>query len=619
MGRHLIQQTATVLAGPHGSSGAPIVELIKVTASSILEVVILSSIGYYFARRGIIDKQTQNKINKINVSLFTPALLFSKVAFSLNPRRLAELIIVPAGFVIVSVTSALSAWILSKMFRLSKGQRNFSIACAISPNSNSLPVALMQSLVATVPQLHWEEEGEPEDTVNGMLGRALTYLVLYSTLGMFVRWSLGAKLLSTVEEEEQQEQPQSVLGGQYRDEPGQAEEGGARPRTARLVDYENENGQAPHIRVEEPAEDRGGAPEPLTDGGRPPVPKPSRTRSGPPAWARSFPNTPQGGASPDDSVDGDQEANLATQTRDNAKKVLHRVVIVPAQAVYGFMTPPLWAAVLSLVVALIQPLQRLLDSIDPLVGALENSGACSIPLTMLVLGAYFIEDKKAVKKSMPANSEDPAAQSSEESAGNAQRGRQGSADPWLGGREPEVAAASSSRSSLPWMKNPWSGGSVNGSEYASEYAGSEAGVDSRGETTRSSTAAAVGMSSSSMTKSPEEKAEERKTTMERRTILVSILSRMIVTPLLLIPPMAWYAIATRYNVMDDPVFITSACLIIGSPPALTLAQISQTTSGGNNTLEKLISKTIFVSYAVLAAPTTILLVLAGLLIAEYDH
>ena len=108
--------------------------------------------------------------------------------------------------------------------------------------------------------------------------------------------------------------------------------------------------------------------------------------------------------------------------------------------------------------------------------------------------------------------------------------------------------------------------------------------------------------------------------MERRTIVVAILSRMIVTPLLLIPPMAWYAIATRYNVMDDPVFITSACLIIGSPPALTLAQISQSTgSGGGGTLEKLISKTIFVSYAVLAAPTTILLVLSALLIAEYDH
>jgi len=41
----------------------------------------------------------------------------------------------------------------------------------------------MQSLVVTVPGLKWEED----DDVSAMLGRALTYLVLYSTLGMVVR------------------------------------------------------------------------------------------------------------------------------------------------------------------------------------------------------------------------------------------------------------------------------------------------------------------------------------------------------------------------------------------------------------------------------------------------
>lgn len=71
--------------------------------------------------------------------------------------------------------------------------------------------------------------------------------------------------------------------------------------------------------------------------------------------------------------------------------------------------------------------------------------------------------------------------------------------------------------------------------------------------------------------------------------------------------------------MDDPVFIAAACLIVGSPPALTLAQITSQKANGNPGFERLISKTIFVSYAILAAPTTILLVLSALLIAENDH
>jgi len=50
-------------------------------------------------------------------------------------------------------------------------------------NSNSLPIALIQSLVVEVPGLKWGHD----DTKDQMLGRALTYLVLYSTLGMMVR------------------------------------------------------------------------------------------------------------------------------------------------------------------------------------------------------------------------------------------------------------------------------------------------------------------------------------------------------------------------------------------------------------------------------------------------
>ena len=49
-------------------------------------------------------------------------------------------------------------------------------------NSNSLPVALMQSLATTVPLLKWGSD----DTIDAMFGRSLTYLVVFSTLGMIV-------------------------------------------------------------------------------------------------------------------------------------------------------------------------------------------------------------------------------------------------------------------------------------------------------------------------------------------------------------------------------------------------------------------------------------------------
>lgn len=59
------------------------------------------------------------------------------------------------------------------------------MAAAMFMNSNSLPIALMQSLVVTVPGLKWDQD----DNKDAMVGRALTYLVLHSTLGMMVRSS----------------------------------------------------------------------------------------------------------------------------------------------------------------------------------------------------------------------------------------------------------------------------------------------------------------------------------------------------------------------------------------------------------------------------------------------
>jgi auxin efflux carrier family protein len=56
----------------------------------------------------------------------------------------------------------------------------------------------------------------------------------------------------------------------------------------------------------------------------------------------------------------------------------------------NFMTPPLWASVASLVVALYQPLQYFIGNyLRPLRGAITQAGDCSIPLTLVVLGAYF--------------------------------------------------------------------------------------------------------------------------------------------------------------------------------------------------------------------------------------
>lgn len=174
----------------------------------------------------IINTCLSQQLNRLNVSLFTPSLLFSKVAFFLSPgthvdgeiptraplthcfvAKLRELWIIPLFFVVVTCVSMSVAFVLGWLFGLKRSQRcavviltntmnvlmvlrsdrSFAMAAAMFMNSNSLPIALMQSLVVTVPGLKWGDD----DNKNAMVGRALTYLVLYSTLGMIVRHALG--------------------------------------------------------------------------------------------------------------------------------------------------------------------------------------------------------------------------------------------------------------------------------------------------------------------------------------------------------------------------------------------------------------------------------------------
>jgi len=215
---------------------------------------------------------------------------------------------------------------------------------------------------------------------------------------------------------------------------------------------------------------------------------------------------------------------------------------------------PLWAAILALIVACIQPLQHLLeDHMQPVKGALASAGNCSIPVTLVVLGAYFYSPKASTSN------------------------------------EPIGRTLPSKRSS----------GSL--SERVREMFKLRTFWKNR-RRTRSS-------GSMSTMAQPEARLGETK------TVVIAITSRMILVPFLLMPLMA---ISTWYDwhaVFADPVFVVVNVLLISSPPALTLAQITQAASPGD-AFERLISRTIFWSYCIVTPPATILYVVIGMMLAK---
>ncbi|EIM88928.1 uncharacterized protein STEHIDRAFT_53363 [Stereum hirsutum FP-91666 SS1] len=519
----------------------PIQQLLQTVFFSILEVFLVCLAGWILARRGILDKKTQRSLNVLNVSLFTPCLLFSKVAFFLSPAKLKELWIIPLFFAAVSLASMGVAWSLGWVFGLKRTQRNFAMAAAMFMNSNSLPIALLQSLVVTVPGLQWGDD----DSVDAMVGRALTYLVMCSTLGMVVRWSYGVRLLSDADPDAVPDPLEETLNQQH--EPlipsiavqtpsGTLHHGGLAPgssskspqsdntifRSFPNTPYRSQNGtpdETPdETEVETDLSDgelpqhmpRSSAPFPNIGHGRPRLPSsrsPSPIRT--PSTVRA----------------------LRKRTTSGIKKVWH--------AINGFMTAPLWAAILSLVVALIQPLQHALDvHLWPVKAAVSQAGACSIPLTLIVLGAYFY-------KAPPP----------EEEGRKRKNGRK-------------------VRSESRWRR------------------------ERRGRRERRE-------------RRETEKMEQKG---ETKTVIIAIVARMVIVPALFLPVMVLGAWLDLPTVFEDPVFVLALVLLASSPPALTLAQITQAASG--DAFERLLSRTIFWSYCVVTPPATIVYSVLAMVIAK---
>ncbi|KAK4049111.1 hypothetical protein OIO90_005581 [Microbotryomycetes sp. JL221] len=530
----------------------PLPALVLVVVESILEVFFLCVTGWYMAKRGIVDDKAKKILNKLNVSLFTPALLFSKVAFSLTPEKLADLYIIPIGFVGITAFSAGVAYVLGRVFRLKPNQRNFA------------------------------------------------NLVLFSTLGIIVRWSIGVRLLTSAENQDDDDTTEDPFNDEaatqdreasfYVD--GRQDDGAKDPlikaSREQSVDIatssSNNNGAQMSTPTRRQREGNGIENGIEGDGAR--VWRESQAseqtvvgtldghanghqsdnRLTPNAKSSaddkkkkksdrifmSFPNTPTvsqyGGSDAGTLTDEDDEHNddewgaqrgfgrRAVDGNDSEfwsrfkartariGRPLKRV----GKKIGAFMTVPLWAALLSLVVACIPPLQWALNEAEPLKSAIKNAGNCSVPITLVTLGAYFYR---------PSDSKVP-------------------------------------KQSILTRLNPFSKVSSDPNRRRSGKPG------------------------------------------ETRTIVVSVVARMIVVPLCLLPLFAIYARET-VNVADDPVFVVVACLLIGSPTAITLAQITSSASGA--TFEKLISKTLFVSYAILTAPCTILLVIAALYIDKLQQ
>ncbi|KIW60945.1 hypothetical protein, variant [Exophiala xenobiotica] len=521
---------------------------------AVLEVVCVSLPGYIVARQGMFDAEAQKFLANLNIILFTPCLIFQKLASQLTAEKLADLAIIPAIFVMQTLVSYLGARIIAKFCKFKKRQENFLIAMGVFGNSNSLPISLVISLSKTLKGLHWDKV--PHDNDDEVAARGILYLLIFQQLGQLLRWSWGYNVLLappeayTVEQGGTKQVDEAERGrGEYREDVDSDHE----QRRLLSPSYDEERDSSDEFEDDQTQTPRDGnrfsakssrnsSQRDLNGPNGAPdlMPTPTNGMVAPhhqldyPAWLKAPENQKY-----DEECGGIKgHVNKARNwARYHALKTAHSIRCTSRSAfesfpqpvqkalsaiwaricrffagLWEFMNPPLWAMLIAIIVASIPTLQHLFYDDGTFVRnsvtrAIDQSGGVAVPLILVVLGGNL------AKNTIPKDT---------------------------------------------------------------------AGVIT----------------------DPKE---------ERKLLYASLIARMVLPTVVMAPVIALIAKYVPVSIVDDKIFVIVAFLLSGAPVALQIGQITTQ----NNVYPTLMSRILFQSYVIWILPSTLLLVLLALETVEW--
>jgi len=163
------------------------------TFQAIVQVIIVCLAGFWSSKIGLLNKDGEKLISILNVYIFTPSLIFTKLSKSLSITKLIEIIIIPIFYIISTLISFIISKIISYNLNLDQDEGNFVCAMSVFGNSNSLPVSLTIALSYTLPNLKWNDI--IDDDSDKIAARGILYLLIFQQIGQVLRWSWGYNTL----------------------------------------------------------------------------------------------------------------------------------------------------------------------------------------------------------------------------------------------------------------------------------------------------------------------------------------------------------------------------------------------------------------------------------------
>ncbi|KAI5783651.1 auxin efflux carrier [Geopyxis carbonaria] len=444
---HVMKDGST--GGGHPSLG----NLMLLVFEAVMEVVCVSLPGYIIARMGMFDTENQKFVANLNVNLFTPCLIFTKLASQLTLAKIAELAVIPVIFVFMTMVSYLCALAVTKVFRFEKRARNFVIAMGVFGNSNSLPISLVLSLAMTISGLHWDRI--PGDNDEEVGARGILYLLIFQQLGQLLRWSWGYHVLLAPPESYENHDSDNENTVRYRDEASDDEEEdltGIRVDPFKTPQFENSISGLNKPAVESdpllPTDQKRNHNRKLTgatydsafesahpSGQRTPIS--NQPSAYPSSTSLSSQNTEttcpsSAGEPPLQGNGGNRDITSFPSIGNSASaeqllprwstpaptspfgRILNAIVngvVRFGKGLWAFMNPPLWAMLAAMIVASIPQLQTLFFTKGTFIQtsvtrAVTQSGQVAVPLILVILGANLANSTSNKSKSPHADKQE---------------------------------------------------------------------------------------------------------------------------------------------------------------------------------------------------------------------
>ncbi|KAF9307114.1 hypothetical protein BGZ74_011316 [Mortierella antarctica] len=138
--------------------------LTEAAAEAVSQVLVIIACGAFLSKTGYLSQSAQKSISQVNLYFMTPCLLFTKTVATINWEQFKAFWLIPVFFSIFTAVSWLVAKAGSRWLRFSPDETKFVIAAVLFSNTNSLPMALVQSLVMSAAGLRLlrDEHDTPE-------------------------------------------------------------------------------------------------------------------------------------------------------------------------------------------------------------------------------------------------------------------------------------------------------------------------------------------------------------------------------------------------------------------------------------------------------------------------